>query len=79
MRKTKLLALLLVVAMIASMVVPSVSAAGDYTLSIVDKTTGAATINANAGDTIDVYATISDNPGVSCVAFDVSVPEGWSI
>lgn len=79
MRKTKLLALLLVVAMIASMVVPSVSAAGDYTLSIVDKTTGAATINANAGDTIDVYVTISDNPGVSCVAFDVSVPEGWSI
>jgi hypothetical protein len=79
MRKTKFVALLLVVAIVASMVVPSVSAAGDYTLSVVDKATGAATINANAGDTVDVYVTISNNPGVSCVAFNVSVPEGWSV
>ena len=77
MRKTKLLALLLAVAMIASMVVPSVSAAGTtYVLSVVDAN-GEATMNANAGDIINVYVALSENPGISCLAFDLSIPDGW--
>ena len=79
MRKTKLIALLLVVAMIASMVVPGVTAAaGTYTISIVDNTTGAATINANAGDKIMLKVVLSNNPGVSGVAVNINYPEDWA-
>ena len=47
MRKTRLVALLLVVVLVASMVVPGVSAAEEYTISLVDNS-GAATITAKA-------------------------------
>ena len=77
MRKTKLLALLLAVAMIASMVVPSVSAEEPYTISIVDST-GASTINANAGDSVTLSLVIANNPGVSSIGIDIKRPEGWT-
>ena len=79
MRKTKLIALLLVVAMIASMVVPGVAAAGTYTVSIVDYATGAATINANAGDDITLVMKMSNNPGVSGVYVNIDYPEEWTV
>ena len=79
MRKTKLVALLLAIAMIASMVVPSVSAEDVYTISALDNATGAATIDANAGDTITVKLVLSNNPGVSSVAISAEMPEGWTL
>ena len=77
MRKTKLVALLLAVALVASMVVPGVAAEGVYTVSIVDAETQAATIEANAGDEICLNVVLSNNPGISSIAVEVSYPEDW--
>ena len=76
MRKTRLVALLLVVVLVASMVVPSVSAAEEYTISLVDNS-GAATVTAKAGDTLSLKLELSNNPGVSMVGVTVERPEGW--
>ncbi|MBQ8796913.1 MAG: hypothetical protein IJZ56_01820, partial [Oscillospiraceae bacterium] len=79
MRKKRLVALLLVVAMIASMVVPSVAAEDAYTVSIVDNATGAATIDANPGDEVTLKMVLSNNPGVSSVFVNIDYPEGWTV
>ena len=78
MRKTKLVALLLVVALVASMVVPGVSAEGVYTISLLDNATGAATINAAAGDTITLKMELTNNPGIGAIGVTVERPEGWT-
>ena len=79
MCKKKLVALLLAVAMIASMVVPGVSAEDAYTVSIVDNATGAATIDANAGEDITLVMKMSGNTGVSSVFVNIDYPEGWTV
>ena len=79
MRKTKLVALLLAVALIASMVVPGVAAEGAYTISVVDYTTKADAITADAGTKILVQLQLSGNPGISSLAAELTYPEGWTI
>ena len=79
MRKTKLVALLLAVALIASMVVPGVAAEDVYTISVVDYTTKADAITADAGTKILVQLQLSGNPGISSLAAELTYPEGWTI
>ena len=76
MRKTKILALLLVVALVASMVVPSVSAADDYAILVTDGE-GNSAITANAGEEIMVKLSVTGNPGISGLALFVEYPEAW--
>ena len=77
MRKTKLVALLLVVALVASMVVPGVSAADPYEVTITDQS-GNSTATVEAGQTIMLQVNMSGNPGISSVAMKMAYPEGWT-
>ena len=61
MHKTKLVALLLVVAIVASLVVPSVSAADPYEAYITDEA-GNSTTTVEAGQYVALVVSLAGNP-----------------
>jgi len=78
MRKTKLVALLLAVAIVASLVVPSVSAADPYEAYITDES-GNSTATVAAGEKIALIINLAGNPGISGVSMKLQYPEDWTM
>ncbi len=81
MNKKRLIALVLAVVLIVSLiagVLPAVSAAGEYTISLRDgSNNSSATVN--AGDTITLYLKLSNNPGIISAGAEVEYPSVLSL